>query len=72
MLKGNELVKAPRPFKLDKRRLNSYSLCIACGKWKSSNNIFHHEGRHWILCQIDYFDYWENTDALLPDYKGYL
>jgi hypothetical protein len=44
---------------------------MGCEKWEKGNNIFHHEGRHWILCRFDYGDYWENTDELLPDYKGY-
>jgi len=54
----------------DKQR--GYSLCIACGKWKKGNNIFHHDGGHWILCLVDYFDYWENTDELNDDYEAYL
>lgn len=45
---------------------------MGCGVWKQNNAVFHHERRHWILCIDDYFDYWENTDVLLPDYKAYL
>lgn len=33
--------------------------------------LFHHEGRHWILCNEDYADYWENTDVIQSDYKEY-
>lgn len=63
-------MKAPSPFKINSKRQFTYSLCMACGKWKY-NNIFHHEGRHWILCRWDFADYWENTDELMPDYKEY-
>lgn len=62
-------MKPPRLFKYNRKR--GHSLCIACDKWEFSNNIFFHEGRHWVLCRPDYVDYWENTDVLLPDYKGY-
>lgn len=61
----------PSPFKIDPKRANSYSQCIACGEWKASNAVFQHEERIWCLCRADYYDYWENTDELLPDYKGY-
>lgn len=61
----------PKLFKVNPKRRFSHSLCIACDRWKSGNNIFHHEGRNWILCREDYDDYWENTDELLPDYEGY-
>lgn len=60
----------PKKFVIKKGR--GWSLCIACEEWHLSNAIFHHEGRHWILCKADYEDYWENTDELLADYKGYL
>lgn len=62
-------MKPPKPFKFDSKR--GYSECLACNKWTHSNAIFHHEGRHWILCKTDHADYWENTDVLLPDYKEY-
>lgn len=64
-------MKAPRNFKLYTTKVMRYSLCIACRRWKHGNNIFYHEGIHWVLCKLCYFDYWENTDKLLPDYKGY-
>lgn len=62
-------MKPPRPFKFYKKR--GYSRCIACDEFKLSNNIFFHEGTTWTLCLIDYNDYWENTDGLLPDYKDF-
>lgn len=63
------IMKPPRPFKINSKR--GYSICIACDNWKISNNIFHHEGRHWILCRFCFADYWENTDILQSDYVGY-
>jgi hypothetical protein len=63
-------MKPPRPFKFDRKR--GYSLCIACGNWRQSNNLFQHEGTHWILCLLDWVDYWENTDELQPDFKDYV
>jgi len=63
-------MKPPRAFKTQGRR--GYSKCRACDKWGPSNDsAFHHEGIDWVLCEIDYYDYWENTDELLSDFKGY-
>lgn len=62
-------MQPPKLYKFNHKR--GYSQCYACDKWTHSNMIFHHEGRHWILCNFDYADYWENTDVLLSDYKGY-
>jgi hypothetical protein len=62
-------VQPPKLFKFDHKR--GYSRCNACDKWTHSNMIFRHEGRNWILCNFDYADYWENTDVLQSDYKGY-
>ena len=59
----------PRLFKINSKR--GFSICIACGQWRLSNNVFHHEGRHWILCRTDFEDYWFNTDELQDDYIGY-
>jgi hypothetical protein len=61
-------MKPPKLFKIEKN--HGYSLCMACDRWKL-NNRFHHDGIYWILCRIDFVDYWENTDELLPDYKGF-
>lgn len=63
-------MEPPYPPKSDFKQ-KGYSLCIACRNWTENNNLFDHEGRYWILCTICYVDYWENTDELLPDYKGY-
>lgn len=65
-------MKPPRPFKYYSEKKRGYSRCMGCDKFKQGNNIFHHDGTHWILCLSDYFDYWENTDELSPDYVGYL
>lgn len=65
----DERMKPPKQFKIN-QRVHGYSICDGCQKWKH-NLIFHHEGKDWILCVYDYTDYWENTDTLLPDYKGY-
>lgn len=65
-------MKPPKPFKVDSKRANSYSQCIACGNWKASNAIFLHEKTIWNLCHADYDDYWENTDELSSDYKAYV
>lgn len=62
-------MKPPKLFKFDAKR--GYSQCIACQKWTHSNAIFHHEGIHWILCVVDYNDYWENTEVLQKDYYAY-
>lgn len=62
-------MKSPKRFKINPKR--GYSQCIACDRWRIGNNIFFHEGRQWNLCRVDYVDYWENTNKLLPDYKGY-
>lgn len=62
-------MKLPRSFK--KYPKHGYSMCIACLKWRHGNNMFFHEGRHWILCELDYVDYWENTDELRSDFKAY-
>ena len=62
-------MKPPVLYKVNPKR--GYSLCIACDKWRLSVKIFFHEGRMWNLCRFDYADYWENTDELEPDYKGY-
>jgi hypothetical protein len=59
-------MKPPRLFKYYKKR--GYSPCMGCGRYKLGNNIFFHEGTLWRLCIFDYFDYWENTDKLLPDF----
>ncbi len=62
-------MKPPVIFKWNPK--DGYSQCIACGKWRQSVHIFRHEGTDWILCQLDYADYWENTDKLEDDYKWY-
>lgn len=62
-------MKPPRLFSIDPRK-HGYSVCMACGKWRM-NLRFRHEGVNWILCNLDYADYWENTDGLLSDYKEY-
>ena len=62
-------MKPPRLFKINPKR--GYSLCLACGRWRKGNNIFQHEGTHWVLCKNDYEEYWFCTDELLPDYIGY-
>ncbi len=62
-------MKPPRPFKYYKKR--GYSQCLGCQQWKKGNNIFFHDGTQWVLCVADYFDYWENTDELLADFKDY-
>ncbi len=66
-------MKAPKLFyrKQSREKGTSFSLCRACGKWVRYIAIFFHEGRLWHLCEVDYFDYWENTDELLDDYKEY-
>jgi hypothetical protein len=64
-------VKPPERYRIRPGKLIGYSRCIACDQFKPSNMIFHHEGRHWILCRWDYADYWENTDELESDYKAY-
>ena len=61
-------MKAPLNFKEYKHQ--GLGQCIACGKWKRVNYFFH-EGINWALCLFDYFDYWENTNKLLPDYNNY-
>lgn len=61
-------LKPPKKFSL--RKDHGYSKCMGCDKWKM-NNRFRHEGIYWILCAWDYADYWENTDILAPDYKGF-
>lgn len=61
-------MKPPKPFKISKN--HGWSLCIACREWRH-NVAFYHEGVNWVLCRYDYADYWENTDELLSDYKGY-
>ena len=61
-------MKPPKAFYVKDKQ--GYSLCNACEGWHK-NNIFRHDGRHWILCRDDYEDYWYNTDELLLDYKGY-
>lgn len=60
-------MKPPRVFRTNDQR-QGFSICEACRQWKV-NNRFRHEGRNWILCKLDYADYWENTDRLQPDYK---
>lgn len=64
-------MKPPKPFKIYTTKQRGYSPCIACDKWKFGNNIFFHDGILWTLCRFDYADYWENTDELSSDYKGY-
>jgi hypothetical protein len=61
----------PKAYRVRPGKLESFSRCIACDRFTPSNMIFHHEGTHWILCRIDYADYWENTDELSSDYKEY-
>ncbi len=65
-------MKPPRNFKYYTSKQRGFSLCLGCEKWKFGTNLFFHEGRTWSLCKIDYFDYWENTDELLSDYKEFL
>lgn len=62
-------MKPPRPFVVN-ARVHGYSVCIACQQWRH-NLIFIHEGITWILCEIDYADYWENTDELAADYRAF-
>lgn len=62
-------MKPPKPFNY--KRANSYSLCMACDKWTPSNAIFLSEGTYWTLCHVDYADYWENTNELPTDFKGF-
>lgn len=66
-------MKPPKLFRanISGKRSYSFSRCQACQQWKLSGNIFFHEGRDWVLCMNDYYDYWENTDRLLSDYVGY-
>lgn len=61
-------MKPPKTFKL--RKQHGWSICDACQEWKL-NNYFYHEGKYWTLCLMDFTDYWENTDKLLSDYKGF-
>lgn len=61
----------PRLYKPRPGKIVGYSRCTACDKFTPSNMLFHHEDRHWILCETDYVDYWENTDELATDYKEY-
>lgn len=65
-------MKPPRAFKYYTTKQRGYSQCLACGKWVQGTNLFFHDGITWSLCLIDFVDYWENTDELLPDYKAYL
>lgn len=65
-------MKPPKSPATKPTRLERYSRCLACDKFTPDNRIFHHENRYWILCKVDYADYWENTDNLATDYKGYL
>jgi hypothetical protein len=65
-------MKAPAKFRYYTEKQRGFSMCFACGKWKKGNNIFYHDETHFVLCINDYFDYWENTDELLPDYKAYV
>ncbi len=69
--KSGVIMVPPVEFKRPAKRDYSYSKCIACDKWKLHTAIFHHEGRHWILCLGDWLDYWENIDELLSDFKEY-
>jgi len=62
-------MKPPRIFNVDPRK-HGYSECLACGKFKF-NLRFRNDKIDWILCELDYVDYWENTDHLSPDYKVY-
>ena len=59
----------PNPFR--KHKNPGHSLCIGCQKWRPNNQVFHAEGTHWVLCEVDFYDYWENMDEVPEDYYWY-
>ncbi len=62
-------MKPPNPF--TKRKSNGYSQCCVCFKWRQDCQIFFSEGIHFVICELDFYDYWDNTDELPADYKWY-
>jgi hypothetical protein len=64
-------MEVPKLFRTELRRPARYQMCRACEKWYEHVMMFIHEDMLWVLCIDDYADYWENTDELLLDYKGY-
>jgi len=62
-------MKPPKEFKIN-ARVHGYSICDGCGKWRF-NLHFYHEGSYWILCDLEYADYWENTDELQSDFRWF-
>lgn len=62
-------MEPPNPFV--RRKSNGYSLCIAGDHWTQDNQIFFADGRHLVLCETDFADFWENTDEIPADYQWY-
>lgn len=59
----------PNPF--TRRKSNGYSLCMGGNHWTQDNQIFHADGMHWVLCETDFYDFWDNTEVVPEDYKWY-
>ncbi len=62
-------MKPPNQF--TRRKSNGYSRCFACDQWRQNVQIFFADGIQYNLCEVDFYDFWENTDELPADYKWY-